>query len=156
MWLWEIILGPYGFLLCSTLLFRKQTCPSALYSFKINMGMFCENTLLGYQEFCSLIKDNCSGNVSWPVFVENTYAGRSSYALTLVFILQISCWFFSSHRSASISHLSDLTHLSCWLLVGRACDLFQANTCAQLPPLCGLMLWTYLWVFTLVAWPGIL
>lgn len=32
MCLWEIILGPYGFLLCSTLLFRKLTNPSTLYS----------------------------------------------------------------------------------------------------------------------------
>lgn len=47
MCLWEIILGPYGFLLCSTLLFRKLTSPSTLCSLQRDMGILWEQTLLG-------------------------------------------------------------------------------------------------------------
>lgn len=47
MCLWEIILGPCGFLLCSTLLFRKLTSPSTLYSLQRDMGILWEQTWLG-------------------------------------------------------------------------------------------------------------
>lgn len=61
---------------------------------------------------------------------------------------------FSPHHSAFISCLSCLTHLSCWLLVGQACELFQANTrgfhhcvvsCSE--PTCGCLLWWHDLVF---------
>lgn len=104
-WLWEISWGPCGFSLCSIPLLAKQTCPSSLHLFEIHMGMSGESTALGRQESCSLLTNNRSVNVSWPVFVENTHAGRSSYEQILVFILQISRCFFSSPLCFYLSSL---------------------------------------------------
>lgn len=155
MCLWEIILGPYGFLLCSTLLFRKLTCPHSLYSLGKDMCIFWEQTLLGCQEFCSFLTDNCSANASWPAFVENTCAGRSPYASTLVFILQISCWLFSSPLCFYLlSILCDTSLLlaaggtSLWFVPSKhMCNSFHhcVVSCSELT--CGCLLWWHDLVF---------